>query len=224
MFSRTFAAEDTSEDGTYSIRTNAGMIYVLRAECEGWAATYWMPIELAEDRPTENVDFRRGLVRYVAHTRWAWVGDFFATGDNGECTNPTTGNEQFHRGRIKDLRLGGKATIDGEVTSVTIPMATTATVKGRFVDKEGKPLANRKVEVFYRPEIDRVNWDRDDEIDGRTDASGSFEIRGLIAGIRYQVLLAGTWEWKKGKPTNGTPVAAKSGETVDLGEIVIAGG
>jgi BlaR1 peptidase M56 len=355
VFSRTFAAEDTGEDGTYSIRTNAGMIYVLRAECEGWAATYRMPIELAEDRPTENVDFRLSkgtlvhgtvrlsgdmddltegrsnmpnvfmgleadgladpipelwkhhyhisvgwkypdfedgegeysfrvapgdyvvdlqlpgkssepikvsvedeneikidfdrsmpknrqlqirtvladdpsetvpsvVVRYVAYTRWAWVGDFFATGDNGECTNPTTGNEQFHRGRTKDLRLGGKATIDGEVTSVTISMASTATVRGRFVDKEGKPLANRKVEVFYRPEIDRVNWDRDDEIDGRTDASGSFEIRGLIAGIEYQVLLAGTWEWKKGKPTNGTPVTAKAGETINVGDIVIAGG
>lgn len=347
---------DTLSDGSYSIRADAGKIYALRAKCDGWATAFRLPIELAEDQPTEDVDFelskgtlvhgkvrisgnledhsggkagkpdvvmglskekmpepmrrlwgpypnvgvgfavpdfRDGegeyafrvepgdyiirfqipgagnsqereisvgaedeiridfegfmpgnrklhihtvlaedgtqvvpdvVVRYDAYIHSAWVGEYFVTSAQGECTTPTICNEQFLRGRTRDLRLGGKATIDDKATSVTIPMMPTATVKGRFVDNEGEPMANRKVEVTYRPEIERVWGQRDDEIAFRTDETGSFEIRGLIAGIDYQVHLAGSWEWKKGKPTNGTPVAAKEGETVDLGAIVIAGG
>jgi len=230
--------------GKYAFRVERGQ-YLLRLQLPGDLSSE-EPRRLSVDKQDEiPIDFDRSMpsnrrlqfrtvcaddpsqtvpnvvIRYDAYRHWAWVGEFCVTGISGECTRTWTSNEQFLRGRTKNFRLGGKATIDGQVTSVTIPMAPTATVRGRFVDGEGNPAADKKVEIVYRPETERrLSWQRDNEIAVRTDRSGRFEMPGLIPGVEYRINLVDRWQWKKGKPTNGAPVKPKPGEIIDLGQIV----
>jgi beta-lactamase regulating signal transducer with metallopeptidase domain/protocatechuate 3,4-dioxygenase beta subunit len=129
----------------------------------------------------------------------------------------------------KDLSEDGGAGSD----EITVTMERTATVKGRFIDQQGDPISEGTVKLKPRETCNGKTLHdicRDRSIPGyfcRARDDGSFEFAGVVAGIRYNVLLL--QENETVSPGGARSVGYRSvgsrrftvneSSTVDLGDI-----
>jgi RNA polymerase sigma factor (sigma-70 family) len=101
---------------------------------------------------------------------------------------------------------------------VVVTLQPAATVVGRLLDRDGRPLANAAitVELHLAPDsAPRSHWRP-----FRTDAGGRFRINGLVPGVPYQatVLPAGRYSQVI------FDLSLKSGQRKDLGDVKLRNG
>jgi hypothetical protein len=125
----------------------------------------------------------------------------------------------------KDRKLAGKLILKGpQQDGLTVRLQPAATLTGRLVDPDGKPLAG----AYLSP---KLSWWSAKEGDwatlsqpSSTDKEGRFRIEGLLPGAKYNVDAAREVE---GGNTGSMPQQAifdatvQAGETKDLGDLVL---
>ncbi len=119
-------------------------------------------------------------------------------------------------------KLAGFVSLDGKETGpAVLRLQPTATVTGRVVDREGKPLRDYCVRPLYDdPEI---GWwlQLREATTVVTNAEGKFTLPRIPAGltVRFEARLKVSPFQPGPIPTHGTPKQTlKAGETLDLGE------
>ena len=115
---------------------------------------------------------------------------------------------------------GPSSRIDGKETTPApvIKLQPTATVTGRVVDREGKPVKDARISRSYEDgEIGILlnTRDRYNTAPVLTDAEGRFTLTNVPAGLSVRFSA-----WKKGGSLgHDTPARKlKAGETLDLGD------
>jgi hypothetical protein len=120
----------------------------------------------------------------------------------------------FHR----DKKLAGSVRLTGEEKGpVEVKLEPWATITGRLVDADGKPMANIRLGFFMGvddPDPTSVGDLPDREI--RTDAAGRFTVSGFAPGLRYNLAAINASRLLV-QVLNGTQF--KAGETKDLGDV-----
>jgi RNA polymerase sigma factor (sigma-70 family) len=128
-----------------------------------------------------------------------------------------------------EKNLAGSLVVKGDETGpLTVKLEPAATLAGRFVNSDGKPLADLELIPITRgPQADPANPPKADVTLGsfprglRTDKEGKFRITGLAPGLKYRLAV------RRGmfllEPEGATGVTLKAGETKDLGVVTIKG-
>lgn len=114
-------------------------------------------------------------------------------------------------------RLGALvSTIPEAKGTAEIRLQPTASVKGRLVSEDGKPLANTPIEIRYSLEGD-FGWRATEMFpEVMTDKDGKFAFPHLIAGVKYEL------RWPEPAPKKADAYHAfevRSGEEKDLGDL-----
>jgi len=124
-----------------------------------------------------------------------------------------------------DRKLSGSVVLKGEQTgTLSVQLQPWASVTGRLVDGNDKPVAGVELQDTYLPTNLRVKGSNGEpaRIDESyvTDAEGRFCIEGLAPGLKYRPRV---FDKKAGKYLNmGTfEVALEPGEAKDLGEVSV---
>jgi RNA polymerase sigma factor (sigma-70 family) len=124
--------------------------------------------------------------------------------------------------RIVNVRQPGRkqagfAVVSFEDAPLVVTLQPWATIRGRLVDADGAPLANKPIIFFGRSPQDPKDF-RIGALDGtfQTDADGKFLIEGLTAGLIYRIgLIEGAFV--KGYIVNGSTFQA--GDDRNLGDM-----
>jgi hypothetical protein len=116
-----------------------------------------------------------------------------------------------------DKKLGIKVGVVADPQPMTVQLQPVATIKGRIVDENGKPLTAllSAAEVPFGVDTTEIGFISQ----SRCDAEGRFEIVPLLAGQRYTAKIRGgisdTEEWGKAFEN----VVLRPGEVRDFGDI-----
>ncbi len=127
-----------------------------------------------------------------------------------------------------EKKLAGSLVVRGdEKGPLTVKLEPAATLTGRFVTPEGKPLAVLELLAQTRaPLADPTMPTKADVTAGsfprgpRTDKDGRFRIEGLAAGLTYRLMLR-RGMYVLSPEGDGKGVTLKAGETKDLGDVKI---
>jgi RNA polymerase sigma factor (sigma-70 family) len=119
-------------------------------------------------------------------------------------------------------KLAAAVTLKGdEKAPVVVKLTPAATIKGRLLDADGKPLAGVVVDLHYRQrvasEVHNVIHHAKQIV---TDANGAFALDELIGGVKFNLSFRQdqrTYE-RETKPAAGMDEVTP-GKTLDLGEI-----
>jgi len=125
-----------------------------------------------------------------------------------------------------ERKLSGTVVLKDEQTgTLTVQLQPWASVTGRLVDGDGKPLAGVELQESHLPtnlwvkgangEFDRINESY------LTDTDGRFRIEGLAPGLEYRPRVFDKQE-RKYRSMAAFEVALEPGEAKDLGDIKIA--
>jgi hypothetical protein len=122
-------------------------------------------------------------------------------------------------------KLAGSVVVRGdEITPPTVKLEAAATLTGRFVTTDGKPLGELLIyPITMEPLADPRQPPKFNLSAGsfprtvRTDKDGKFRIEGLAAGLTYRLAIAR--QMFVLEPEGAKGVALKPGETKDLGEL-----
>jgi hypothetical protein len=122
-----------------------------------------------------------------------------------------------HSGR----NLAGAVAIKGE-GPVELKLEPAATVTGRLVDADGRPIAGARLGVGYQGEKDVATpstsgRSQDERI--LTDRDGRFRVEGLVAGLKTML-----WASRDGRPLKTGEaflegINLRPGEAKDLGDV-----
>jgi hypothetical protein len=135
-------------------------------------------------------------------------------------------------------KLAGSVVVRGdEEGPVTVRLAPWATVSGRLLDADGRPVKNATLWFTEVPVLERGQARATDaglhvvdrsaykpSPDPRTDEQGRFRVEGLIPGLRYNLALvdekgATRLEQVKWEGLAFRDLVLKPGETKDLGDV-----
>jgi hypothetical protein len=97
---------------------------------------------------------------------------------------------------------------------IVVTLQPAATVVGRLVDDDGRPLAHSDITVRFQPANDVAPRPHSRPV--RTDARGQFRIDGLVPGMPYHGDAGPTGLYGRFIFDN---LSLKSGETKDLGDV-----
>jgi hypothetical protein len=125
------------------------------------------------------------------------------------------------KGRLLQLQhlennLAGRCEIKADERGpVAVTLQPAATVAGRVLDEDGRPLAHADINVYTRAARDGVLslHSRED----RTDADGQFRIAGLLPGLLYTADVLPPEQPHRRKLFED--LSLKSGEVKDFGEL-----
>jgi RNA polymerase sigma factor (sigma-70 family) len=129
-----------------------------------------------------------------------------------------------------EKHLAGSLLVRGGMKGpLTVTLKPAGTLRGRFITRDGKPLAD--LVMFsdrYGPIADpsMLNKPPDPSIGTfplsiRTDKDGKFRIEDLAPGLKYRFVLSkGKYALTPDGPT-GSGVIVKEGETKDLGDVTV---
>jgi hypothetical protein len=229
----------TDADGRYQFRAGPGKYHLSGPEqVKGVQVTVTDEAQLEYDfnAPREEKGRLTGLV--VAGSPSAPVsnvkvsGVYRASTGAGDLLVTTNAEGRFdserrrHRivlyARSNDGKLAGIVEIGPDDATVTIPIAPVATARGRLVDGDtAEPLADREICYGVRipvGEDPNSPWRTDFGGKVLTDKAGRFELKGLVAGQKWDVNL--TMEKGESWRTLQT-VSPSAGETVLLGDLKV---
>jgi RNA polymerase sigma factor (sigma-70 family) len=124
--------------------------------------------------------------------------------------------------------LAGSVVVRDEKGPLTVQLEPAATLTGRFVTPDGKPLAELEIIAITRGAVaDPTQPSKPDVTLGsfpravRTDKDGNFRITGLAPGLKYRLgIRRGMFLLEPGGDL-AAGVAVKAGETKDLGAVTI---
>jgi hypothetical protein len=111
-----------------------------------------------------------------------------------------------------------KTTPGQEIKDVTIRLTRPATVRGRLVDANNQPVANRLVRAIAADKRENSYYDPTT----KTKADGTFELRFIRAGEQY--IQAGPMWYLADEAPKGTTktVQLKEGQKLDSVELIVA--
>jgi hypothetical protein len=120
-----------------------------------------------------------------------------------------------------DRKLAGTLKVNGDDKSpLIVKLGTAGALRGRLVDKAGKPLAGIEIKVDYREQFEANHTER--AVHGQkppvTDADGVFTVENVIPGLKLGLRFqkdGRSLEYET-EPTQ-TVVELKPGECLDLG-------
>jgi hypothetical protein len=106
-----------------------------------------------------------------------------------------------------------------EKEPLELKLAPTATIKGRFLDLEGQPIAGATVYDGYADDVGRelTRFLKPPRAPLKSDADGRFEVPGIVPGLPLYLDASKDRKSLIGEPRIGT-LTLKPGETLDLGE------
>jgi hypothetical protein len=123
----------------------------------------------------------------------------------------------------KQRKLFALVTVRGDSKEpLTVRLAPTGVITGRFLDDTGKPLADAEIFFGYEENaledvIGPLYW-WDDSPRPRTDKDGRFRLEGVFPGIKFSLSVSkGRVGFVEEKKTERESL--KSGVTVDVGDI-----
>ncbi len=120
--------------------------------------------------------------------------------------------------RTEDQALGAILCMTGEEPEpVVFKLVPCATLRGRLVGEDGKPLTKVIVGGIEKGQIGLPYFERV-TIRGKTDADGRFEIKGVFPDLKTSIFVYGEGV-EKNFFVQGR--SFKPGENVDLGEVVV---
>jgi hypothetical protein len=118
-----------------------------------------------------------------------------------------------------DRKLASALKVSGEDKSpLVVKLGAAGALKGRLLDKAGKPLARIEIAVRYQAqEAEVTEWHR--QKPPVTDADGVFRVENVIPGLKLEIAFQqdGRKLEYETKPTR-TVVEVKPGECLDVGE------
>jgi hypothetical protein len=128
---------------------------------------------------------------------------------------------------LKQKLAGMRVVRPDEKADVTVQLEPWATLKGRIVDEDGRPLAGARIQmgfihpIFFLP----VTWwipPQGEEV--KTDREGRFQAEGLTPGMTFRLSLS--TDKQLFVPLVGTPdgmrvLSLRPGETKDLGDLTV---
>ena len=129
-----------------------------------------------------------------------------------EALNLAPGEKRLVQLRLPDNSAGLVARLCAGETEPTLTLQKSATIKGSLIDQDGVPLNGRWVHLFILPE------DVPTFVRATTDASGTFQIDGVLTGCDYRLQVNDT-PYPRTLANTATVVkslAVRPGETVDL--------
>jgi hypothetical protein len=110
----------------------------------------------------------------------------------------------------RSLKLAGSTVVEGD-GPVTIRLQPWATLAGRLVGADGRPMAETKLSFDHLPgRNDPSVATHPDEV--RTDADGRFRFDGLIPSLTYYLDFVGKLTLKPGEARDLGDVRAPTGE------------
>jgi hypothetical protein len=128
-----------------------------------------------------------------------------------------------------EKHLAGSLVVRGDAKApLTVTLKPAATLKGRFITPDGKPLAN--LEYFSDPigliadprMVPKVDLTIGTFPRGvRTGKDGSFRVENLAPGLKYRFMLRKGMYVLIPDGLAGTGVIVKEGETKDLGDVTV---
>jgi hypothetical protein len=124
----------------------------------------------------------------------------------------------------------GSLVVRGDMKGpLRVALKPAATLTGRFITREGKPLT--QLEMFaplYEPIVDPSMPAKPSGPDFgsfprglRTDKDGKFRIENLAPGLKYRINLFKGFYVLTPDGQAGTGVTAEAGETKDLGDVTV---
>ncbi|HEY8747163.1 MAG TPA: carboxypeptidase-like regulatory domain-containing protein [Tepidisphaeraceae bacterium] len=154
------------------------------------------------------------------------VGGLFSRDDSvsnkqGSFTVRQDQSEEYLYGTSLDGKLRGIAKVLPSDSVVNLMVGPTALARGHLVDPQGNALGGRTIQ--WGVEITNLNKTFSNNFGGdvQTDATGHFQIDGLVPGYEYKFSVV-TGIGDDGRARSWYPVAkgkATSTEAVDLGEV-----
>ena len=133
-----------------------------------------------------------------------------------EALNLAPGEKRLVQLRLPDNSAGLVARLCAGDTEPTLTLQKSATIKGSLIDQDGVPLNSRELQLYILPEQVPAG------VRAATDASGTFQIDGVLPGCDYRLLVSPIVDpgmrMRMGMATVANPLAVRPGETVDLGK------
>ena len=127
----------------------------------------------------------------------------------------------------RDRKLAGSAVVVGGAKDpVEVRMEPWGEVTGRIVGVDGKPVTGR-VDLLWdsarKPGLDLGSspFSQPGSAGTSTGPDGRFRIIGLIPGLKYRWSVMGFADGGKSQPTFIPDVTPKSGQTIDLGDVMV---
>ncbi|HVK09851.1 MAG TPA: carboxypeptidase-like regulatory domain-containing protein, partial [Gemmataceae bacterium] len=119
----------------------------------------------------------------------------------------------------KERKLAGTVRVNGgEKEAVEVRLAPWATLRGRLVDADGKPMVDVRLGFVQSLEDpDPVGAGDLPGRDAKTDADGRFTLSGFAPGVRYSLAAIGN---SRIYATFGRDLQFEAGEAKDLGDVV----
>ena len=119
----------------------------------------------------------------------------------------------------KERKLAGAARVTGhEKDAIEVKLVPWATVSGRLVDGDGKPMPDIRLGFVQRlEETDAAGAGDLPDYEVRTDANGRFTLSGFAPGVRYHLAALGH---ARIIATIGKDLQFKAGESRDLGDLI----
>jgi protocatechuate 3,4-dioxygenase beta subunit len=121
--------------------------------------------------------------------------------------------------------LAGALTLTGDEKSpVRVTLAKSASLRGRAVDTEGAPLANRELTVHLEDQSARelYRFLPEQKSDLLTDATGRFEMKHLVPGQRYTIHNMGVGDEYLEARLSADQRTPAPGQEFDLGNVIFA--
>jgi protocatechuate 3,4-dioxygenase beta subunit len=136
-----------------------------------------------------------------------------------EATDIVTGSPRAVAFIHKERKLAGTVRVIGnEKDTVEVKLAPWATISGRLVDADGKPMADVRLGFTQSLEdTDPAGTGDLPDRDAKTDADGRFTLSGFAPGVRYNLAAIGN---ARIYATFGRDLQFKAGEQKDLGEVI----
>jgi hypothetical protein len=117
-------------------------------------------------------------------------------------------------------KLASSLKVNGDDQSpLVVKLGATGALKGRLLDKAGKPLAGIEIKVDYQEQEAKVTeWAVHGQKPPITDADGVFMVENVIPGLKLELTFQqdGRMLEYETKPTR-TVVEVKPGECLDVG-------
>ncbi len=119
-----------------------------------------------------------------------------------------------------EKKIGGSVTVRGdEKEPVVVRLVPLGTVKGRFVEVDGGPLAGADISLNFQDRIGSELYRFMDlkGVGARTDKEGHFTLTGVVPGVKFGLQTRTGDTYYAGEPRIGQ-IEVEPGKTLDLGE------
>lgn len=141
----------------------------------------------------------------------------------GEFTIPQDKVLQYVFGTSQDGKLRGIIAVQPQNTTATLPVGPTASMHGRLLDEDGKPLAGKQIDWGFEVKELFGTFSSNFGSSTVTDTQGRFRFDGVVPGYVYKLNVVQEFG-DEGRPRSWRTVATKlapTAEGLDIGDVTL---